>query len=61
MTGPVWRRPTRCEATQCVEVADEPGRVLMRDSKLEESPVLAFDRRAWAEFVAGVKAGELGC
>jgi hypothetical protein len=30
----------------------------MRDSKLDDSPILRFDRDSWAAFVAGVRAGE---
>lgn len=59
MTGPVWRRSSRCEATQCVEVADEAGRVLVRDGKLADgSPVLEFAPGSWAAFVAGARVGE---
>jgi hypothetical protein len=57
----VWRRAAGCEAGHCVEIADAPDVVLVRDSKLgDNSPVLTFDREAWAGFVAGVKGGEFG-
>jgi predicted secreted Zn-dependent protease len=60
VTGLVWRRAARCADGNCVEVATRPGMVLVRDSKLDDSPVLAFDRETWAVFVAGVRAGEFG-
>jgi len=31
---------------------------MMRDSKLDESPILEFDGDSWAAFVAGIRAGE---
>lgn len=55
----VWRRSSYCDNQTCVEVAARPDRVLMRDGKLDDSPVLAFDRQAWDAFVADVKAGGL--
>lgn len=40
----------------CVQVADNvPGFVPVRDSKLADSPVLAFRAADWAEFVRGLK------
>jgi hypothetical protein len=55
----VFRKSSRCGGdVGCVEVATTPAAVLMRDSKLADSPVLEFGRDAWANFVADVKAGE---
>ncbi|MFC9242828.1 DUF397 domain-containing protein [Streptomyces sp. NPDC057136] len=40
----------------CVQVADNvPGFVPVRDSKLADSPVLAFRAAGWAEFVRSLK------
>ncbi|SDG51231.1 DUF397 domain-containing protein [Pseudonocardia oroxyli] len=51
-------RSSFCSAGSCVEVSHGPGEtVRIRDSK---DPVtrLAFTGVEWADFVAGVKAGE---
>ena len=40
----------------CVQVADNvPGFVPVRDSKVADSPVLAFRAADWAEFVRSIK------
>ncbi|MFB6843311.1 DUF397 domain-containing protein [Streptomyces sp. NPDC056373] len=39
------------EGDSCVEVAEEPGTVHVRDSKVAEGPQLAFAPAAWADFV----------
>lgn len=44
--------------TGCVEVAEDGGRYLVRDSKDPDGPWLTFDADEWAEFVAGVKEGK---
>jgi hypothetical protein len=54
-----WRRSTYSTATEglCVEVADGlVGIVPVRDSKVEDGPVLVVSAAAWAPFVADVKA-----
>ena len=54
-----WRKSTRSGAAgHCVEVADAPATVLVRDSKDVTGPVLSFGRSDWAGFIAGVRAGE---
>jgi hypothetical protein len=53
-----WRRSRRCESGSCVEVAQLAGSIGMRDSKMEQSPVLVFTRPVWDAFVAGIRAGE---
>ncbi len=42
----------------CVEIAERPGQVFVRDSKDREGPVLAFTREEWRAFAAGVRRGE---
>ncbi|MFG2403618.1 DUF397 domain-containing protein [Streptomyces brevispora] len=42
---------------QCVEAADAPGAVPVRDSKAASGPVLIFGTESWAAFVLGVREG----
>ncbi|MBF9133002.1 DUF397 domain-containing protein [Plantactinospora sp. S1510] len=54
---PNWRKATRSNTNggNCVEVADNlSGRVLVRDSKDQRGPALAFGPNAWRAFVAEV-------
>jgi hypothetical protein len=53
-----FRRSSRCSDSGCVEVASAPEGFLVRDSKLADSPILGFAPAQWADFVAGVRAGE---
>ena len=54
-----WRKSSRSGAAgHCVEVANAPSAVLMRDSKDVEGPMLVFGAPDWAGFIAGVRAGE---
>ena len=58
---PVWRKSSRSgTSTQsdCVEVAQLPGNVGVRDSKAPEAPHLAFGAADWRRFAARVKRGE---
>lgn len=53
-----WRRSSRSngDGGYCVEVADGlPGVVPVRDSKVQDGPVLLFRSPAWTAFVAEVK------
>jgi hypothetical protein len=53
-----WLKSTWCDSASCVEV--RPGEpVLVRDSKLDSSPILRFDTGVWADFIGRVKAGLL--
>jgi predicted secreted Zn-dependent protease len=54
-----WRKSTRSGAAgHCVEVANVPAAVLVRDSKDVDGPVLTFAAAQWSGFIAGVRAGE---
>ena len=53
-----WRRSSRCSTGGCVEVALVGDTVLVRDSKLDGSPILQFDRNEWHDFRQGILAGD---
>ncbi|BEL09748.1 hypothetical protein Q0Z83_079390 [Actinoplanes sichuanensis] len=54
-----WRKSSRSGAAgHCVEVAEAPATMLVRDSKDVTGPVLSFGARDWTGFIAGVRAGE---
>ncbi|ROP40880.1 DUF397 domain-containing protein [Saccharothrix texasensis] len=54
----IWRKSSRSNgAGNCVEVAVSADAFRVRDSKNTSGPVLEFDGRAMALFLAGVKRG----
>jgi hypothetical protein len=57
MSSLEWRKPSRSGANgdNCVEVATDRGRVLVRDSKDPDGAVLAVTAKEWREFVAGLR------
>jgi len=55
----IWRKSARSAAAgNCVEVAEMPADVLVRDSKDKDGPVLRFAAPGWRDFVDGVRDGE---
>ena len=54
-----WRKSSRSGAAgHCVEVANAPAAVYVRDSKDATGPVLRFNERNWSSFIDGIRAGE---
>ena len=52
-----WRKSSRCQTGECVEVGHATAVIGVRDTKLRESPVLKFSAGAWNRFAAGIKRG----
>lgn len=51
-----WRKSTRSsDFANCVEVGPTPSTVFVRDTKDREGGILAFDQRAWREFVGSLR------
>jgi hypothetical protein len=52
-----WRKSSRSgdNGGACVEVAELPDRVMVRDSKDVAGPVLAVRRAEWATFVQSLR------
>ncbi|MEV7198929.1 DUF397 domain-containing protein [Streptomyces griseoluteus] len=59
LTNALWRKSSYSGGSggeSCVEVADGvPGVVPVRDSKVQDSPVLLLSASAWANFVDGIR------
>ena len=49
-----WRKSSASDSGGCVEVAVDSGRVLIRDSKNPDGPVLRVSTTAWPIFVTAV-------
>jgi hypothetical protein len=58
--GVVWRKSTRSNPQDnCVEIAELPSAVAVRDSKDPGGPVLAFHQDEWRAFIEEIKSGRL--
>ncbi|MER8014340.1 DUF397 domain-containing protein [Streptomyces griseoluteus] len=58
LTNARWQKSSYSngEGGDCVEVADGvPGAVPVRDSKVEDSPVLLLGASAWASFLDDIR------
>ncbi|TDC32141.1 DUF397 domain-containing protein [Micromonospora sp. 15K316] len=54
-----WRKSTRSQTSNCVEVAPVgAAAIALRDSKDPQGPVLLFNRAGWLGFIAGAKEGQ---
>ncbi|HEY3506803.1 MAG TPA: DUF397 domain-containing protein [Actinocatenispora sp.] len=61
MTGLTWRKSSRSGNGNgnCVEVAEVPGAMAVRDSKDPAGDRLTVSSAGWRSFVAELKAGRL--
>lgn len=56
-SGVVWQRSTYCATNACVAVLFDGPVVYIRSTR-DSDPPIKVTRTEWAEFVAGVRAGE---
>ncbi|KUP97749.1 DUF397 domain-containing protein [Thermobifida cellulosilytica] len=59
--GPVWHKSSYSNESggDCVEVAETPRAVLVRDTRHRDLGHLEFSPGAWAAFLVGLKDGRL--
>ena len=50
-----WVKSSYSSTGNCVEVAGQRGRVLLRDTKEQSRPVLSISAKAWRRFTCQVK------
>ncbi len=56
---PQWRKSSRTNGQYaCVEVANLPGAMAVRDSKNPDGGMLTIDMQGWSAFVAGIRNDE---
>jgi hypothetical protein len=54
-----WRKARRSAGNgECVEVAPANRQILIRDSKVQDSPVIQYPERSWRAFLVEVKIGQ---
>lgn len=53
-----WRKSSRTDNYNCVELAWPPGAASVRDSKNTTGPTLRFDRVSLSTFIADLKSGK---
>jgi hypothetical protein len=53
-----WRKSSKSDDSNCVEVAMTVTQVLVRDSKDRSGAMLAFSRLEWDAFIARTRQGE---
>jgi predicted secreted Zn-dependent protease len=53
-----WRVSRTCDGGACVQVARDGEFVIFGNTAEPNSPVLAYTRAEWKEFLAGVKLGD---
>jgi hypothetical protein len=55
--APGWRKASASGLAGCVELTRQT-RILIRDSKHPDGPVLEYTREEWIAFLDGAKKGE---
>jgi hypothetical protein len=56
--SPAWRKSTLSTDGGCVEVAFAGHRVMVRNSRDRQGPVLIFTPVEWEAFIGGARNGE---
>ena len=53
-----WSQSSHCDSGSCVETAQLPGGMRLRDSKNPNGLELSFTHDSWMSFINGVKDGQ---
>ena len=53
-----WRTARGCGATECVEVGQRDGMIVLRDSTQPHGTMLRYATKDWERFIASLKADE---
>jgi uncharacterized protein DUF397 len=53
-----WLRPSECSGGNCVEVARDGDRILIRNSSDTEAGTASFDGDEWSAFTRAVRRGQ---
>ncbi len=53
-----WRKSSFCGTGECVEAARRDGKVVLRDSKVPDGPILEYTFEEFRAFALGIQAGE---
>lgn len=53
-----WRKSSRCDGGNCVEVAQFGGGVAIRDTTIPDTHLMV-DRASWAQLIQALRDGSL--
>jgi Domain of unknown function (DUF397) len=52
-----WRKASRCQQGECLEISEHDGKVMLRDSS-DPEVVLRLDAASWRAFAEAIIVGE---
>ncbi len=55
--GLAWRRSSRCNGGNCIEVVEYDGLIMVRSSADPDGPKLAVSRDQWRVWIVSLKDG----
>lgn len=55
---PAFRTASFCAAGECVEIAQQDDRIILRDSTQPHGSLLRYGFGEWRNFVSGIKTGK---
>jgi len=53
----IWRKPSRCQTGECVEVSQHESVVMLRDS-MRPQAIISVTAASWQMFTDAIRAGE---
>lgn len=59
-TTPAWRKASFCASSECVEITQRDGMIVLRDSAQPHGVLLRYAPADWTDFLRIVKAAHPG-